>query len=175
VVLAHAALICVLGAEQEAAVEVVGVLVERATQLGDPAIDVVARHAGVHPRAHLGQLLQPRALDALGPEPIHVGREVADTGERGGEDDAGVVAQGVRQLPAVGQLGPARRVLVVLDERDPRVAQRVDAGGDRQLRLAPQRGDPVGVDAELLGQVERSRAARELDHVRGVVDRLERA
>ena len=47
-------------------------------------------------------------------------------------------------------------------------------GGDRELRVAAERGDAVGVDAELLGEVEGAAARRELDHVADVVDRLER-
>ena len=49
---------------------------------------------------------------------------------------------------------------VALHERDAGVAQGVDPGGDRQLRVAAERRDPVGVDAELLAEVERARRAR---------------
>ena len=55
------------------------------------------------------------------------------------------------------------------------VAQRVDAGGDSQLSLPPEGGDPLRVDAELLAQVELAGPAGELDHVGGALDRLEAA
>ena len=80
-------------------------------------------------------------------------------------------ASGSRQRS--GSCVPRRRGLVVLDQRDAGVAQRVDAGGDRQLRVAPERREAVGVDAELLAEVERAGARRQLDDVGGVVDRLE--
>ena len=56
----------------------------------------------------------------------------------------------------------------------PGVAKRVDAGGDRQLRVAPERGQPLVVDAELLDRVERAGPPGELDHGLEAVDRLER-
>ncbi len=59
------------------------------------------------------------------------------------------------------------------DQRNPRVAQGVDPGGDRQYRRAIERPDPLGADAVLLDEVDRTTAAGELDHVRGVVDDLE--
>ncbi len=76
--------------------------------------------------------------------------------------------------PAVGQLRPRAGRLVVLDERDTRVAQRIDARGDRQLRVAAQGGEALAVDAELLHQVERAGAGSELDDLVEPVDRLER-
>ena len=74
-----------------------------------------------------------------------------------------------------GSCVPVRGRLVVQDERDAGVAQRVDARGDRQLGVAPERGQAVGVDAELLAEVERAGARRQLDDVVGLVDRLEAA
>ena len=47
-------------------------------------------------------------------------------------------------------------------------------GGDRQLRVVPERGQPFVVDPELLDRIERAGAARELDHRVETVDRLER-
>ena len=162
-------------AEQEPAIEVIRLRREVALELADPAVDVVAPGAGIRAPADLAQFLQASELHALGPERLDVRGEVAVAGVRRREDHAGVVLHRVGEAPLVGQLGAARGVLVVLDERDAGVAQRVDAGGDRELRLAPEGGEPVGVDAELLGHVERTGAAGQLDHVGGVVDRLERA
>ena len=177
VVLAHAALICVFGprapissANWECPIESTrnrkrrskwyGCSLEVALELGDPAVDLVARRAGVGTGAHLASSSCSRARFTRSVQNASISAaKSVDAREGGGEDHAGVVAQRVRQPPLVGQLGAARRVLVVLDERDAGVAQRVDAGGDRQLRLAPERREAVGVDAELLGEVERRRRA----------------
>ena len=61
------------------------------------------------------------------------------------------------------------------DERDAGVAQGVDAGADGELGLPSEGGDPVGVDAELVAEVELAGPAGQLDHVGRAVDRLEAA
>ncbi len=71
----------------------------------------------------------------------------------------------------VGELGALGRGLVAEHERDPGVAQGVDPGRDRQLRVATECREPVRVDAELLVQVELTGAGGELDHVFDAVDR----
>ena len=100
--------------------------------------------------------------------------EVVQAGEGGGEDDAGVVAHRLRQPPPVGQLGAQCRGLVVQHQRDAGVAQRVEAGADRQPGRRVQRRVAVGVDAELADHIERCAAAGQLDDLGFVVDRLER-
>ena len=66
------------------------------------------------------------------------------------------------------------RRLVAHGQWDPGVTQRVEAGPDRELRRAPVRGHPVGIDTELGTQVERTAAGGQLEHVARAVDRLER-
>ena len=60
-----------------------------------------------------------------------------------------------------------------MHQRDPGVAQRVEAGADGQPGDASSAGIAVGVDAELVAEVERTGAAGQLDHIVGAVDRLE--
>ena len=104
----------------------------------------------------------------------HLVGHLLEAGERRGVDHPGVVAHLVRERPAVRELRALGRELVAQHERDARVAERVDAGGDRQLGVAPERGQPFVVDPELLGRIERARPRRELDHGLETVDRLER-
>ena len=63
----------------------------------------------------------------------------------------------------------------MLDERDAGVAQGVDPGADGELGLSSERRDPVGVDAELVAEVELAGPAGQLDDVGRAVDRLEPA
>ena len=60
------------------------------------------------------------------------------TGKRRAENHAGVVAHGVGQSPAVGQLRAFAGGLVAHDQRDAGVAQRVDARRNRQSGNAIQ-------------------------------------
>ena len=55
----------------------------------------------------------------------------------------------------------------------PGVAQRVEAGADGQPGAVVERLVAVGVDAELLDQVERTGAGGQLDDVVGAVDGVE--
>ena len=103
----------------------------------------------------------------------HLVGHLLEAGERRCVDHPGVVPQLVGERPAVGKLGALGRGLVAQHERDPGVAKRVDAHGDRQLRVAPERGQPLVVDAELLDRVERAGTPGELDHGLEAVDRLE--
>ena len=164
-------------AEQEAPVERVSGLLQGELQVVDPPVDL-GQHGclpvgfgdlGPHCRQRV-QLLAARCVE---PEAGQLVGEIVVAGEGRGEDDSGVVAQLVGEHPPVGQLGADARRPVVVDERDSGVAQRVDAGADGELGLAPEGGDPVGVDAELLAEVEFTRPPRQLDHVGGAVDRLE--
>ena len=100
-------------------------------------------------------------MTPLGPERVAcLAGEVAEPGKAEAKITPVSSRSASGEPPRSGSLVPARRVLVVLDERDAGVAQRVDAGGDRQLRLAPERREAVGVDAELLAEVERPGARR---------------
>ena len=126
-------------------------------------------HPGAH-RLQGGQLFPVAAVGVVAREVVG---EVVEAGEGGGEDDAGVVAHRLRQPPPVGQLGAQRRGLVVHDQRDPGVAQCVEAGTDREPGGGVERGVAGSVDAELADRVERRAAAGEFDDVRLAVYRLE--
>ena len=127
-----------------------------------------------HPRAHRLQRAQLFAAAAVDVVALELVGEVVQAGEGGGEDDAGVVAQRVRQPPPVGQLGAQCRGLVAQHQRDAGVAQRVEAGADRQPGRRVERRVAVGVDAELADHIEGALRAGQLDDVGFVVDRLER-
>ena len=165
--------------EEEPAVERVRLLLELASEVVDAPLDLVEHH-GIgavvveHPRAQRVERGQALAAHVIRGVPRHLVGHLLQAGEGRGEDHAGVVAQLVRKRPAVGELRARGGGLVAQHERDARVAERVDARGDRQLGVAPERGQPVLVDAELLDGVERAGAPGELDHVVEPVDRLER-
>ena len=195
VVLAQAVLICVFGPRapissancewpidsirnRKPAVERVRLLLELVPEVVDAPLHLGEHHrVGAvvveHPRAQRLERRHPLAAHAVGRVARHLVGHLLETRERRGEDHAGVVAQLVGQRPAVGKLGARGRGLVAQHERDAGVAQGVDAGGDRQLRVAAERGQPVGVDPELVHQVERAGAGGELDHRIEAVDRLE--
>ncbi len=170
--LAHAELIWVFGparpdqlgelrvahrqhAEEEAAVERVGLLLELVAHVVDAPLDLcehdrvgvlVVEHAGAQ-RLERRQPLPAHVVDGVA---RHLVGHLLEAREGRGEDHPGVVAQLVGQRPPVGKLRARRRRLVAQDERDPGVAQRVDARGDRQLRVTPERGQAIGIDPELL-------------------------
>ena len=164
-------------AEQEAAVERVGVLLEGELQVVDAAVDLGQRSSLAVVGGHLGpnldqggELLAARGVD---PEAGQLVSKVVVAGERRGEDDPGAVAQVVGKHPPVGQLAADARRPIVLDERDAGVAQGVDPGADGELGLSSERRDPVGVDAELVAEVELAGPAGQLDDVGRAIDRLE--
>ena len=142
-------------AEQEPAVERVGLLLEQAAEVVDAPVDLgerdLVRVAVVeHPVAQRLQRGQPLAVHAVDRVAGDLVGHLVEAGEGGGEDHAGVVAQRVGQPPAVGELGALRGRAVVLHEREAGVAQGVDAGADGQLCLASQGLHALGVDIELL-------------------------
>ena len=101
--------------------------------------------------------------------------EAVAAGEGAGKDDAGLVAQRFGQYPPFGQVLAGAGVLVGLHQRDARLAQGVDAGGDGELG-----GDVEGVDelrrhTILFDKVEWPRPAGELDDLGWVGDRFETA
>ena len=150
-----------------------------ALEVVDAPLDLVEHHrigalVVEHPGAQRLERGQALAAHVIRGVPRHLVGHLLQAGERRGEDHAGVVAQLVRKRPAVRELGALGRGLVAQHERDARVAERVDAGGDRQLGVAPERGQPFLVDPELLDRVERAGAPGELDHGLEPVDRLER-
>ena len=115
-------------------------------------------------------MLTPRAVGGVG---LDVLGEAVVAGEGAREDHPGVVTERVGQSPAIGQLGSERGGLVAHHQRDPGVAQRIEAGADRQTGRVVERLVAGGVDRELLDDVERRVAAGELDDLGGIVDGLE--
>ena len=192
VVLAHAALTCVLGprapmisANCEWPIARQRKMNRRSNTYGSDSQGVtqlvdapVGLHRGgfvtAHPGAHRFQGKQLLAVAPVDVVALEVSGEVVVTGKRGGEDDAGVVTHRIRQSPPVGQLGAQRCGLVVHDQRDPGVTQGVEARTDCQLGGRVQRGVAGGVDRELGHHVQRCAAPGQFDDVRLVVDRLER-
>ena len=165
--------------EEEAAVEGVRLLLERALEVVNAPLDLVEHHrigalVVEHPgaqRFERGQALAPHVVRGVA---RHLVGHLLEAGERRGVDHPGVVAHLVRERPTVRELRALGGELVSQHERDAGVAERVDAGGDRKLGVAPERGQPFVVDPELIGRIERARPRRELDHGLETVDRLER-
>ena len=161
-------------AEDEAAVVGERLVLQHVPQLGDPPVDLGGgRLRAGHPSAHGLQGEQLLAAAAVGHVPLDVGGELAVARERGGEDDAGVVAHGLRQAPPVREHRAQGGRSVAHHQRDARVAQGVDAGADRQAGGAVQGRVARGLDAEFLDHVQRRTAAGQLDDAGLVVDRLE--
>ena len=162
--------------EEEPTVELERVLVKLTLEFGDEGVDLGADRLA--PGEVGADTLQGQQVFPAGPVfgvVAHLVDEVVVARERRGKDDAGVVAHRVRQTPAVGQLGADRRLLVVHDERDARVAQRVEAGADGHPGRRVEGGVPARVDAVLGDDIDRGVGARELDDVGLVVDDLETA
>ena len=139
-------------AEEEPAVEGVRLLLERALEVVNAPLDLVEHHrigavVVEHPRPQ--RLERGEALAA------HVIRGVArdlvghllEAGERRGVDHPGVVAQLVRERPAVGKLGALGRGLVAQHERDAR---------RREARRCPRRS-PAGCRARARPAARRRR------------------
>ena len=161
-------------AEQEPAIEAVRVRLHLGAEVGDQAIDLGrgrlgALHAGPHPFEG-EQVLTACAVGHVG---LDVLGEAVVAGEGAREDHAGVVAERVGQSPTIGQLGSEGGGLVAHHQRDAGIAEGVESGTDRQPGRVVERLVAGGVDRELLDDVERSVTSGELDHLGGVVDRLE--
>ncbi len=147
---------------------------QRVTKLGDAPVHLGDRRIlGIHPRAHILERRELVPACAVLVIAVEVIDERVVSGERRGEDHAGIVAQRVGQAPTVRQLGTERRGVVVVDEREAGVAQRVQARADRQPGAVVERRVAFGVDAELLNGVEGSVTAGQLDDVPFAFDRLE--
>ena len=164
-------------AEQEAPVELERLPGNGFLQVGDATVDLLPQaRLAVRPDHAFAQVLEHGELIAPGVVGV-VARHFVGEGvvarEDGGEDHAGVVAQGVGQSPSFGQLRARGGALVTHGQRDTRVAQGVDAGRDGQAGDAVERLDALRLDAELLAKIERAAARRELDHVSRIPDLLE--
>jgi len=96
--------------EEEAAVEGVGVALDRGLERDDAPVEVgreLARDAG----AQLLELGQPLAAGAVLVEALDLSDQLVVARKSRSEDDAGRIAQLLRQAPAVGRRLP---VVVVL-------------------------------------------------------------
>ena len=161
--------------EEEPSVERERLGLQQATQLGDPTVGLgagglVALHRA--PDRFQGQeLLAPPTVGVVAPEVVGE-RGVAREG--GGEDDAGVVAQGVRKPPTLGKLRAQAGRLVAHHQGQAGVTHGVETGTDRQAGHGVEGGIAGGIDAELLDDVEGCTASGELHDLRLVVDGLER-
>ena len=162
--------------EEESPVEGVGLGLQFLADCPDALVDLPRHRVVVADACAQGQQqiqrLPSGPVDVIAIEFV---REAARAREGRGEDYAGVVAHRVRQHPAVGQLRADTGCLVVLDEWDPGIAQRVQAGTDRQSCDTVERGVPLLVHAELPHEVERAHPTGELDDVRRVANRDEAA
>ncbi len=117
-------------AEDEAAVEVVGLALHLLAQVADAAVDLLQ---GLQVAGVVAQVLQHGHLHApVLPGVVArelVGEAVA-AGEGAGKDHAGLVAQRLGQQPAVGQVRARGGLAIGLHQGDAGLAQRVQAGGD---------------------------------------------
>ncbi len=161
-------------AEQEAAVELVGigvyVLAQRIHPLPDVPSDAVDRPFGCFIEGL--ELFEALALDAVPVIPLDdLGQGIVPR-ESGREQNPGVVPDGVGKHPPVGQLRPLRRRLVAHDQRNAGIAERVDPGGDRELRHAVKCGDAVFRESKFAPDVEIPGAGGKFDDIVEAVDRL---
>ena len=104
---------------------------------------------------------------------MRVAGEGVETGESRRKDHAGVVAKFIGQAPTLRKPGAEVGGLVVQDQWDAGVAQRIQACRNRHAGGVLQCEGPLGVDAELRHGVEGSGAARQLDDVSVGVNGLE--
>ncbi len=94
-------------------------------------------------------------------------------GESGCKKYSGVIPYCVREHPSVGQFGPLGSRLVVHDQGNSGVAQRIDPCADRQLGHAVERGQAVFGETEIAHEVEVPGTGCELDDIIQIVDGFE--
>ncbi len=156
--------------EQEAAVELEGIVFDLLAQAGDASIELglERRVAGSHSELfELGQAL-PAGLAFV--VLLEIPGEGFARREGGREDDTGVVSHRFREGPACRQERASARLAIPHHQRNARVAQRFEAHGDRQLGEVIQRGDPLRRDPELRPQIKGAGTPGELHHAVRVVD-----
>ncbi len=159
--------------EEEAPVEPVRLRLHRLLDLRDARVHLRPRLLVGQTLPEVRQLFQAGASGTVLVEGFHGPGEAVVAREGRPEDDGRVVAHLLGKQPARGELGPRAGRLVAAHEGNPRVAQSVDAGGDRQTGHPVQRFHAVLREPVLGDQVQRTRAAGELDDVLGVLDGLE--
>ncbi len=159
-------------AENELAIKGVIQFGQPTLNLLDAAIQLIAHGIG---GGHLAQPGECFKLPVQRLEILVAGHLLAHAVEAGpgrAENDPRFVAQRLGQGPAVGQISALAGAAIAHHQRDARVAQRVDPGGDGELCGDVQRVHPLGGDAKLLGQIEISAPPGQFDRVGGVVDDL---
>jgi hypothetical protein len=159
--------------EEEASIEGVRLARQLLLDVREAPVDL-AQGVGI---SHVA----PQVLERVAQRPPRLVRVVAlefvgeavEAREGRGEDDARLVAQRLGQQPALGQELAGGRLAPALEERDPRLSQRVETGRNGQLGRDVQRLDQLLGHAVLGAEIEGAGAAGELDDVGGVLDCLE--
>ncbi len=165
-------------AEKEAPVKVIGMRLDFGLQARDAALEFSAQsRAAVGLRALLqtAQLFQAFAANAVliisGDDP---GQGVHARKGRS-ENHTGFVAHFLGQHPAIGQLRAPGGGLVAHYQRNAGITQRLDAGGNRELRDDVERAQTIFGIAEVMHQIQRFGPCRELDHLAQVLNDFEPA
>ena len=130
----------------------------------------VLRETRVRDPEHFQQEAMVELVIRVGVGARHFLDERVLAGERRGEDHSGVIGERLRQRPTDGDLFTVRRRAEPRDERKSGVAQREQAGRERELTRTVHRLDEAFRDVEL-GEIEGAHLARELQHVVRLVDR----
>src|SRR5438309_8739812 len=166
-------------AEQEAAIEDIGLFLNGIAELFDAVIDFLRDdQLAIAFGDPSTQALQSGYLLAAGAVYRITGHFIGqrvEAGECRRKDHAGIVAQRVRQRPAVWKFCTLAGGLIAEDEGDAGISQCVDAYGNGELSYAIESRVAIGGNTELIFQVKRSSAARQLDDVGNIGDGLERA
>ena len=162
-------------AEDKAAVKLVWLTLQRFAQVGDAPADLLQRTCVGGVAAQILQRGKLRAPVFPGVVAAQFLGEAVAAGEGAGEDDAGFIAHGVRQHPAIGQQTSGAGLAPCLHQRNACLAQRIDAGCKGKLSGDIQRFHQLGRHAVFLAQIERPAAACQLDHLIRVGDDLEAA
>src|SRR5580704_8305972 len=116
--------------EEEAPVEDIRLFPDGGAQLID-ALRYLLTHRGVSVRTLRAPFFEPGQLLAAGVVGVIARHDLGErvvAGKRRTHNDAGVVAQIVRQTPAVWKLGSLGCGFVAHDQRNTRVAQSVNTG-----------------------------------------------
>ncbi len=167
-------------AKKELAVELVELFLaaaQRGIVLRVPAGELFADALVLHPlddrKIKIDQLM-PRFCPVLVCKIFRdVVHQVVVSGDRRREYDARVPAHVLLQPPVEGKDAAGGGVLVVLHERDARIVERAQAGGDCELGGDVERFGEVLVHSVLALEIEAAHAAGELHDLGQVVDRVE--
>ncbi len=162
-------------AEDEAAVELIGLALELLPHLADAAVDLLQRGRVTSIAAQV--LQQGQLAEAVLPGVVAgelLSKAVAAR-KRAGEDHSSLVAQGLWQQPAVGEILAGAGLAPGLYQRDARLSQGVEPGGEAILGRDVQRLHQLLRHSILRRQVELASTAGQLDYFLWVLDYLEAA